>query len=1119
MLNHQGCRRGQIILIMSVTLIAVIFAVSMTIYLTSTQHLFFNYNPSREIILSIDSDFERALTRILANATNFYNKTVTQGGTYLFEIDRAREIANKTFSYWVMSTQTVYAGKGLSIETQWANEPLQREKNIWLCVYNLTNSGEPDKPNYYSFNYPERKLEKLFKLFWYRPNSISVIGADINVDATSQGIIGWRNRHIILLNLTITSIVPYEKGGFLEVGVTILRENEAPVNDLTAGNFEIYLFDRNSPRGAYPWKRVSIESITYNGGGNYTLMTKEIPSNPYFWSWSWDRNRHTPGDYRFIIVRVKDNRGIIVEAYSYPGVEYVIEGVVGTHPLKTKEKYVFELLSNGTMYWYGDKLVYSSPIPPIPFPPVKQFLVEVTKNGYTDTEFEEANYQIETWDDNYKWPISNEFLNYTRRFMNGSKLVFEVNYPPNVDKQKVRITWREDCDLVPTEYNVKMVIEQTEDGEVGKVEGERYTLEVVVERRKAGTVHADWSICLWSKDSSWHVDYILPAYDSYLSNSYYIPIKFPDPNWTVLPKPKLEQGRLISKAPVRLVLYNKTSKVITTSPAPYEEYYDELYCEQMLYIPYDVWYFQYFINASWKKDVNIRYSYLLFMGMIGGRIGDLVRDTLSHYKWGSLQTSSNVVNGTFNDVEEYILHRGYALGATGGSGDYSYWAALYNETYGASIFASDQLIKLLDNYGKAYKKGNRETDQLWVWTRKRGSSRFMEYDAITLEADRSQYQNTTIKTKNTPKIEFKAAGFLLGGGKAADYYHDDNVWNDGGGTYARPFQRVDDPDTAVQDLVLDKRNAFFWDDFSTDPFAEGRLTATNAWSWNPAGYIQVSADGSSGSLGGAHIAYYPSMIKPGTSTVYVLVKERHSTTASNQHVGLAMFNLNNAQLYTLEFYRDSNRRLGIWRYMGSWSWITRTTLSLADNTWFIFLGSRNINTGVMTLTVYNSGGTQQGTQSATDTSIGANHVGLFIRDETLGGGSLSASFDNFVVCADADPSIITVTGLAQGWTVRVEDDVGNGLTQWFTAGTNGAASLNVRTNPIFRNAYLHIRDRNGATVIRKQFPEIIGGDVYRLLREGTMLNAVEECNLYYKMFTGVHIPTIVEIRLAYETGK
>ncbi|MGQ9597494.1 MAG: hypothetical protein ACUVQY_09745 [Thermoproteota archaeon] len=101
--KRSGLRSGQIILIMSITLIIVILGISAAIYLTSTQQLFFDYNPSREIILSIDSDFRRVLTRILANATSMYNKTA--------EIDEPRRFVNMMFSYWFISTQAAYTAR------------------------------------------------------------------------------------------------------------------------------------------------------------------------------------------------------------------------------------------------------------------------------------------------------------------------------------------------------------------------------------------------------------------------------------------------------------------------------------------------------------------------------------------------------------------------------------------------------------------------------------------------------------------------------------------------------------------------------------------------------------------------------------------------------------------------------------------------------------------------------------------------------------------------------------------------------------------------------------------------------------------------------------------------
>jgi hypothetical protein len=811
MLKHaSGWRRGQIILVMSILLITVILMVSTIIYLTSTQHLFFNYNPSREIILSIDADFERALTRILANATAYYNRTITEGGVYLFEIDATRRIANMTFSHWVLSTQAAYSGKGLNIRTEWIDEQVQGERAIPIRVDQTVREEA----------YMKRRLEnRLFKLFWYRPNSISAIGADISIDATAQGIVGWKARHIILLNLTITSV--WKEGQkAVYVNVIVLREDGKPVNDLRKDNFEIYLFDPTTPLGGYWWKRTIPEGITvtYNGGGNYTFRIEPQFYNPRdaktgsFWSFY----------YQFVIVRVKDNRGIIVEAYSYSGIEYVIqeravEPYYPNNPSKMKETYVFELLPNGSMYWYGTKLSSSSSVPPIPFPPVKQLIVNVTKNGYSDPNFEEVPYQIEAWDNRYLWPVSEEFLNYTRRFMNGSKLVFEVKYPPGVSRQRVRIMWREDCDFRPIPYNIEMKIEETEEGKIGKVEGTHYSLWVVVKRRTGEYVHVDWSISLWDKSGTWHVEYILPAYDAFRKdNTYYIPMKFPNPEWTVLPKPVEDNGVLVSKAPVRLVLYNKSDLVITTPPAPYQQILDELHHEQILYIPYDVSYFLYFVNATWKKNVKIDYSYLMFMGMIGGLPSDqYVQDTVEKFKWGSLLTSSGIVNGTFNNRNSYIPHRGYALGTQVGSGDYSYWSAIYNENQGACIFASQQLLDLLDAYGKTYKKGNRETNQLFVWTRSLGASRFMEYDAIAVESSTS----TTINVQKTPNVEFKAAGFIIGGGIAGNKFNDDIMWYDGdprAHAYASPFRSVNDPGgtslNAVEESMMYYR--MFLDDYA-----------------------------------------------------------------------------------------------------------------------------------------------------------------------------------------------------------------------------------------------------------------------------------------------------------------
>ncbi|MEM3659518.1 MAG: hypothetical protein QXU11_03790 [Thermoproteota archaeon] len=1120
-MKTSGWRSGQVILVMSITLVTIILLVSTVIYLTSTQHLFFNYNPSREIVMSIDSDFNRVLTRILANATATYNMTS--------EMDFPRRVANLTFSYWVVSTQAAYTGKGLNIRTKWVDEPVQEAKSITLTVYGLDHQGYPSNPSDRVFNYAERKLQdRLFKLFWYRPNSISAIGAEISVDANFQGVVGWRTTHIVLLNLTITSIIPYEKDNYVELYVTVLRENGVPVNDLRKENFEVYLFDPTVPPGVYCWKRVSPNSmiLTYNGGGSYTIRVVPSFHDPLsdrarlFWRWEPQQGNqpHQPGYYQFFLVRVQDNRGIIVEAYSYSGIEYAIqenavEPFYTGDPSKVKETYVFELIANGTMYWYNTKLSSPTNNPPIPLPPVKQVRVMATRNWPSDPTFEEVPYQTEVWDDRYLWPNSEHFLDWRRRIMNGSKIVFELNYPPGCRLQKVRLTWFEDADATPPDYRLNMTLSAG----LATVNNGKYVLTLVA----SPTSHwVDWSISLLDPRSGTHVEYVLLGYDVYNmpGGGWWFPRKVPADDWTILPTPVNESNVFVARAPVRLVAFRKSNRTQERPPeGPVSN--DEMYYENLLYIPYNVSYFLYVANATWLRSVRMDIAYMSLMGMIGGTDADA--GSPLRVQWGSFATSvanPSIVNGTYSNRAN-IMHRdrnNVNPSNVPSPQSYGNWTVVYNEYAGMAIFASEEFIDEL----RSYFINNVRRDQLWVWTTYDFQRRVMEYDAIYW---RMGATSEVYNTDPANRIQFKVAGFLTEGARAANIFYNASLWRNFTGSRvdpnALPFATVESTSgTVAGDIELTKRNAFIYDDFSTDPFS-GRLVAnTGAWSWNPAGYVQVSADGPSGSWGGAHVAYFVNNTPPGANTVYVLSRELFVFSYPNQRAGLAMIGSDNA-FYTLDAFRltpnppqAGNRRLGAWRYDGSWYQIRQSSniAGLTDNTWLIFLGSRNVNTGAMALTVFNSAGTQTiGSLTCTDTSLSINRIGLSIYDPTMGSGPVAAGFDDFVACADANPRFVNITGLTPGWTVVLKDENGATVAS-ANANTRGVASLNVITKPIVRNARIEIY--SGATLIAsKSFDIVVGGDVYRRTVVENVKNAVEECLMYYRMFLNQFAPSIVSV--------
>jgi hypothetical protein len=315
-------------------------------------------------------------------------------------------------------------------------------------------------------------------------------------------------------------------------------------------------------------------------------------------------------------------------------------------------------------------------------------------------------------------------------------------------------------------------------------------------------------------------------------------------------------------------------------------------------------------------------------------------------------------------------------------------------------------------------------------------------------------------------------------------------------------------------LTRVERYAFVWDDYSDNPFTEGRMSRNGGWDWNSAGYIEISIDGQSSDYGGMWVAYYSTTIPNGTSVVYVLAKEWHDTSASDQRIALIMIN-NDTNLYTFGYrYRTPSPQIEIRRLQnGKWNTRSFSSLNLIDNTWRIFMGRRVVSgtgAGGMSFTVYDISGNQLGATSTTDISFTVSLFGVGIRDNPRPDGNrLAARFDDFIACRDADPSFVNVIGLMQGWTVYLIDSGGNTVAS-ATAGSNGVASLNVLTRPIVRNARFEIR-WNGIVILPSQsFPEVVGGDVYSCnIRDMNILGFQNQDNKAYNVYLkleGIQVP-------------
>ncbi|MGB9727769.1 MAG: hypothetical protein ACPLZF_05105 [Nitrososphaeria archaeon] len=642
-------KRGQLLIFSGIILVVLIFYIAIMVHTTSISYQNMRYEETKEIVDNFNEDFRRALKFILASMTQEYNLTA--------EMDTPRYNSFERFTLWMKTAIRTFSSRGLQINFAFNKVLLQPQKQLF---------GR--------YNMPERYVYDLAKLYWYSPQSISAISANFSLNVPGTGFYGWKGQILVLLNMTVyvDSIENDNKLG-TKVTVTLNKEYNEPVEDLTENNFKIAYFD--SPTSQ--WKTAKIVTVLNNGGGNYTIYFKsydnKVISEPY---------------NRYIIVWAIDNRGIIVESYTYTAIEYVIQenAINQFYPNvpKPEEVYALEVILNGTILWFNRQLKFTGSYLPIPMPPVKQFRVYSTTNGPNDPNLKEIPSQVEVWTSNYLVPTL-QFAEWRRRFSVGDKLVFLVNFSnPGVYQQKVRIEWLWDADAPPPNY----LIEMNSSGMYVDINNRRYTLRLIPNEGFSFAI--DWTFSMYYKN--YHVEYSMNGIGFInIPGGYWIPHILPAGNWTVL------------VGPIRAVAYRDTSRVYRVEyENGYREYYDDpgpFKHTEIALVPYKTKYWQLYNDIVWLEDYTDRryYSYLTMISGTSGDVGQSIR--VSH--WAHQRTDLTVHSGTYSS--SYATHDR--------DQDFLYWYAQYNYGgFGEAVLPSKGYVDSI----KSLIPGNRY--QMWIWT-------------------------------------------------------------------------------------------------------------------------------------------------------------------------------------------------------------------------------------------------------------------------------------------------------------------------------------------------------------------------------------------------------------------
>jgi hypothetical protein len=739
MAKDSKARRGQAVIIVALFVSAVIVSMALAISRTSTEHQLLRSYSYNEVVNDIDQDLSRTLERILAEATRIFVGSA--------DFDPSRLWAKDFFTYYVKSLLNAYSGIGLQVNIDLSRSlVLQPQKELKVDINGVTKT----------FTINERKITDLIKAYWYSPESISAIYVPFAANVTGYGFYGWRKEVLLSLTLDILSIRTSTSKKLTNLTFRVLREGGEPVGSLRAQDISVLIYDPGET-GKSCWTNASVVDLSYNGGGNYSV----VYNNPSSWG-GYALNRS-----QYVFLRVKDDRGIYVEAASFTGINLVIkENIAPTKVYAPDQIYVFEMLQDGSIYWFGEELKESSgvdfaPLPPLP---VKQFRVFATTKGTSGNIFE-VPYQVETWTPDYTMPTPN-FADWRRRFDVGNKLVFMVNYtqdPSSVvddTKQRVFITWFDDTDAQPPTYKVVMNVS----GAWVTYNVSRYYLELVA--RPGYSNWIDFSISMWAKTGGYHIEYMLVGYDVYRMSGggYWFPKKLPGGDWVTV------------TGPIRGVAYRENSIIVV--PPLTQSLTDEHYHREYILIPFNTPYFTWQYYGRWLKNTQLDYRYLSVIGQISGTSGD--QGSSIRPKYCSIQLDPSnpntkpdrlIINGSYHTSN--VFHRDLGISIGGGkyqdADNYGYWIAQYNEGFGQGVFIPQATREALRNFDKSGK----DIDEVWAWTTADYARRVSEFDALDWDYENAKNYNVNKDTE----LSVRAAIWLFSGGTVpVDYYQDPKDW-------------------------------------------------------------------------------------------------------------------------------------------------------------------------------------------------------------------------------------------------------------------------------------------------------------------------------------------------------
>ncbi|MCJ7635162.1 hypothetical protein MUP77_22565 [Candidatus Bathyarchaeota archaeon] len=250
--------------------------------------------------------------------------------------------------------------------------------------------------------------------------------------------------------------------------VNVKKNGNYPDLSLTKDNFFFYSYDNENSQ----WDQVNPETEpTISVEGNYIL---DLPSGV---------------SKEVYLLKVVDNRGIIVQAFSSPTgksqYSYTFNWNSTLYQGLNSDTIAVELLQNGTLRWLGEKLDIGNRERPIPPLLVSAIHVNQTIDGIN----EEVPFQIEYWGSEYSIPLG--FASNASILSSSSIIVFLLNHHVS----QTTIWWDGRDTATQTAYAWTNRYFQNDDPDSGKLTNGKITLDLTNSQRITATANGVTSRC------------------------------------------------------------------------------------------------------------------------------------------------------------------------------------------------------------------------------------------------------------------------------------------------------------------------------------------------------------------------------------------------------------------------------------------------------------------------------------------------------------------------------------------------------------------------------------------------------------------------------------------------